>query len=145
MTGEKFCWFTGLTDQRHRQIAKEGRFPSPIEGRYQTEPCIKGAFGYYREAGERTRNRKDAIDQEKLRALKRENQEAEGRLTDTRKLAEVAGPSLIAIRDHIYHLLEMRAPVDMSGLDVASARIIGRRLADELILKVQSVFKSWAI
>ena len=145
ISAEKLCALTGLTDRQHRNIAKAGFFPPPVDGQYQTVPTLRGMFKYYREMGERTRNRKDAIDEQKLRALKRENEEAEGRLTDTRKLAEVAGRSLIAIRDLIYQKMEAESPVSMAGLDVASARIIGRRLADELILKIQSVFKAWAI
>ena len=29
MTADKFCQITGLTDRRHRQIAKAGFFPMP--------------------------------------------------------------------------------------------------------------------
>jgi hypothetical protein len=40
---------TGLTDQRHRQLAKAGHFPAPKDGRYEFEPTIKGIIAYYKQ------------------------------------------------------------------------------------------------
>ena len=44
------CQITGLTDKRHRQLAKEGFFPEPTKGQYETLPTLQGLFRYYREA-----------------------------------------------------------------------------------------------
>lgn len=54
ITAEKLCALTGLTDRRHRQIAKEGYFPPPIQGEYQLNATIAGMFRYYREAYQKT-------------------------------------------------------------------------------------------
>lgn len=109
ISGESLCLLTGLTDRRHRQLAKSGHFPPPIKGEYQRDATLAGLFKFYREMGERSRNRKDKIDDEKLRKLQLENDESEGRMTDTYKLAERVAPSLIAFRDAIYAKLEQEA------------------------------------
>lgn len=145
ITGDKLCGHTGLTDRRHRQLASEGYFPPPVKGLYQRDATLTGLFRYYREMGERTRNIKDKIDQEKERKLKLENDETEGRLTDTEKLHAMIAPSLSAIREAVYQKLEMEAPTAMATLDVPSARIIGRRMADELLAKWRSVFNAWQL
>jgi hypothetical protein len=44
---------TGLTDRRHRQLAKEGFFPPPQRGRYLTRETLTGLFKYYRESATR--------------------------------------------------------------------------------------------
>lgn len=49
ISAEKLCALTGLTDRRHRQLAREGYFPSPSKGLYQLTPTIAGIFRYYRE------------------------------------------------------------------------------------------------
>lgn len=46
---DKLCALTGLTDRRHRQLAKAGYFPPPVMSEYQLAPTIKGMFQYYRE------------------------------------------------------------------------------------------------
>ncbi|MBL9138658.1 MAG: hypothetical protein JNK85_22505 [Verrucomicrobiales bacterium] len=53
MSSEEFSSLTGLTDKRHRQLAKEGWFPPPEDGRWKTAPCIRGMFKYYRGSAER--------------------------------------------------------------------------------------------
>lgn len=53
MASEEFSSLTGLTDKRHRQLAKEGWFPPPEDGRWKTAPCIRGMFKYYRGTAER--------------------------------------------------------------------------------------------
>jgi len=53
MASEEFSSLTGLTDKRHRQLAKEGWFPPPENGRWKTAPCIRGMFKYYRGMAER--------------------------------------------------------------------------------------------
>jgi hypothetical protein len=46
---DKLCHLTGLTDRRHRQLAKEGYFPPPLRGKYQLIRTLQGLFRYYRE------------------------------------------------------------------------------------------------
>jgi hypothetical protein len=63
ITAEKLCALTGLTDRRHRQLAKDGYFPPPVKGQYQVGPTLAGMFRYYRE----TREARDALRDEKVR------------------------------------------------------------------------------
>lgn len=53
MSSEEFCSLTGLTDRRHRQLAKDGWFPDPDGGRWRTAQCIRGMFKYYRSLADR--------------------------------------------------------------------------------------------
>jgi hypothetical protein len=45
----RLCVLTGLTDRRHRQLAKDGWFPAPNRGRYVLSTTLQGLFRYYRE------------------------------------------------------------------------------------------------
>jgi hypothetical protein len=49
LTAEMLSKLTGLTDRRHRQLAQDGYFPSPIKGQYEFAVTIQGMFRYYRE------------------------------------------------------------------------------------------------
>ncbi len=138
ISAERLAVLTGLTDRRARQIAKLGYFPPPIKSQYQLTATLQGMFKYYRELGERTRNKRDAIDEEKHRKLKLENDEKDGLLTDTQKLAESVLPMFAAIKELTYQRLVDEIPIAMAGVDVPQARILGRRYADELILKWKS-------
>lgn len=57
ISGDKLCALTGLTDRRHRQLAKDGFFPAPNLGEYQLTPTIQGLFRYYREQRERSKGK----------------------------------------------------------------------------------------
>ncbi len=143
ITGADLCLLTGLTDRRHRQIAKSGYFPPPIRGDYQRDVALAGMFKYYREMGERTRNLKDKLDEEKVREKQLKNDETDKRLVDKEKLASCVATMLTAFRDLVYQKFENEAPTAMSTIDVPSARIIGRRMAGELLDKLQAAFKLW--
>lgn len=145
ISAEKLCALTGLTDRRHRQLAKEGYFPPPIKSQYQLTPTISGMFRYYREYNARLKNKKEAIDDEKHRKLKLENDQSEGLLTNTARLATELSAALIPIREELRQKLEAECPMAMSGMDVPEARIIGKRLCDDVFEKIGAVFKRWEI
>lgn len=65
-----------------------------------------------------------------------------GEFTDTRKLVEQVGPMLTSFRDLVYAKLEQEAPVAMAGMGVPEARMIGRRMAGELLTKLQGCFRN---
>jgi hypothetical protein len=46
---EALSALSGLTDRRHRQLAKAGYFPPPNNGQYPLNATIRGLFKYYRE------------------------------------------------------------------------------------------------
>lgn len=49
ISGEELEALTGLTDRRHRQLAKEGYFDPPVRGQYKFHPALRGLFKYFRE------------------------------------------------------------------------------------------------
>lgn len=61
MSFEEFSSLTGLTDKQHRQLAKEGWFPPPEDGRWKTSPCIRGCSTYYRGMAERNERRPNVL------------------------------------------------------------------------------------
>ena len=74
LTAETLCKITTLTDQRHRQLAQAGYFPSPRRGYYQFESTIQGLLTYYRE---RNNKEKESLSGEKLLKLRAERKMAE--------------------------------------------------------------------
>jgi len=65
---DKLCELTGLTDMRHRQLAKAGYFPNPIRAEYELTRTIQGLFRYYREQAQES-----PIDAKRLEKLTKEN------------------------------------------------------------------------
>jgi hypothetical protein len=61
ITVTQLARLSGLTDRRLRELAGEGWFPKPTDGRYQLVPTIQGLLRYYRER-EQSRIMQDAYD-----------------------------------------------------------------------------------
>jgi len=87
IAAEKLCTLTGVSDKRHRQIAKEGFFPPPINGQYQMALTLQGLFRYYRELGKRKHSTFESERTKKLAAERR---------IEELKLARMLGNSLDA-------------------------------------------------
>lgn len=68
VSADKLCQLTGLTDKRHRQLAKAGYFPPPYRADYQLIATIQGMFKYYREQAQAG----TPIDAKKLEKLTQE-------------------------------------------------------------------------
>ena len=56
ITADQLSNLTGLTDRRHRQLAKDGFFPPPTNGVYKLAPTIQGMFRYYRDLAKQKAN-----------------------------------------------------------------------------------------
>jgi hypothetical protein len=56
ITADQLSNLTGLTDRRHRQLAKDGFFPPPSNGIYKLAPSIQGMFRYYRDLAKQKAN-----------------------------------------------------------------------------------------
>ncbi len=69
IAGDELCELTGLTDRRHRQLAKDGFFPPPLRGQYQLMPTLRGLFKFYREVRAKDTG---SLAVERLRKLKEE-------------------------------------------------------------------------
>jgi hypothetical protein len=68
---DKLRTITGLSDQRHRQLANEGHFPAPIRGHYQVEATCAGIIRYFKELHQR---RDKTLGQKRERKLDNENE-----------------------------------------------------------------------
>jgi hypothetical protein len=145
IAAEALCALTGLTDRRHRQIAKAGYFPPPIRGQYQLTATLQGMFRYYRELRERGAAKREAIDDEKHRKLKLQNDKLAGLLTDTSVLAAELQQALTPIRNELQQKFENELPLSMSSMGVAENRIVGKRLLDDLFVRLQTIFKKWEV
>lgn len=82
ISSEMLCTLTGLSDRRHRQLAKDGYFPPPINGQYQLTSTLQGMFRYYRE---QMNKGSDEYALERLRKTRTEANLAEIRLAKERK------------------------------------------------------------
>lgn len=147
MTYEKFRTLTGLelTDRRLRQLAKEGHFPEPVDGQYDWVATWRGLLKYYRDNQTALAARKQSIADEQHRALKRNNDTADGLLvTKASVVAEfrkVGEPIKLLLRQK----LENEYPLAVAGLDVPQARIYGKRLEDDILTELQKILGSMAI
>ena len=74
ISGEQLCTLTGLSDRRHRQLAKDGYFPPPMKGQYQLTLTLQGMFRYYRDLQSRSN---DDFALERLRKTRAEANLAE--------------------------------------------------------------------
>jgi phage terminase Nu1 subunit (DNA packaging protein) len=105
ISAEKLERLTGLTDRRHRQLAKDGYFPEPERGQYQLVVTLRGLFKYFREdrnkatmtlTGERLRKLKEEADRIAL-----ENATLRGELVDKADFLKRLEPIYTAIRQKI--------------------------------------------
>jgi hypothetical protein len=139
---DQLCALTGYSDRRHRQLAKAGYFPPPLAGEYHLNATIRGLFKHFREQAAIKKNKREQIDTERHRKLKLENDETEGRLTDTQVLISQVGPMLASFRNEVYTKIETELPRSLAGVDVPTGRIIARRVAADLLLALQACFRN---
>src|SRR5581483_1201784 len=53
---EQFSRIAGVTEKRLRQLAAEGYFPAPKDGRWKALECAKGLIEFYRSAESKKSN-----------------------------------------------------------------------------------------
>lgn len=70
ISGDELREMTGLTDQRHRQLANAGYFPAPKKGRYDLKSTFSGTLKYFRELHQR---RDKTLGEKRARKLDNEN------------------------------------------------------------------------
>lgn len=134
---------TGLTDRRHRQLARDGYFPEPVKSEYLLTPTIRGLFRYYREHNQRTKEKafetKDSKVQMEMKLLKirldRENKRLVLRADVNAMLLNAA----TLIRNRLYAALEREMPARVIGRTPAEIAATGRVLADELVGILRSI------
>ena len=133
----QLCNLTHLTDRRHRQLAKDGYFPSPVRGKYQFVATIQGVFTYYQQRSESEIG--DKVKFEAHRKLKLLNDQKAGTLIEVatmeKEIHEIASGQLKILRQK----LENEYPIAVAGMDPAQARIYGKRLVDEICASMRAL------
>lgn len=136
ITADKLRELTGLTDQRHRQLAKEGWFPPPIESAYQLEATVSGLFRYYREANRRTKEKSADLKDEKT---KKENHllnlkiaREEGRSIPREAVDTAVLDLAVRQRSELYRILVNELPSQIVGQDIATVRQALQAAADNV-------------
>ena len=104
-----------------------------------------GLIRYLRERKLDGDSTKAAIEDEKLRKLKIENDTSEGQLIAKTAVAEQLEQSLTPILSELRLKMENELPMSFSGLGVAENRIVGKRLFDDLCAKFSAIFLAWKI
>lgn len=127
---------------------KDSTFPKKQGGRYNVDEVRawmeqNGKVRTQAQEDLKTLHRKFKAEQ--ARKLKLENDEKEGALTKTEELAAEAGPTLTLFKNLLYQKCGEEIPVAMAGVDVPTARIIGLRIAGELLTKMQEAFRKWKV
>lgn len=79
VNGQELRTWTGFSDHHHRELAKTGLFPEPINGKYDLKKTIVGVIEYLR------KSKKEVSDLDKART-RRETAEAEMAEDRRRKL-----------------------------------------------------------
>lgn len=136
ISGDKLSLLTGLTDRRHRQLAKEGYFPPPENGQYQWALTIRGLFKYYREHKERTHGE---LAEEKLAKMRTDRKLSELRLAQQQGYVidrEVVLEMLAVLSQKLDLLLRLKLEVELgpriSGKSAAEANVEGGMILDEI-------------
>src|ERR1043166_8761713 len=136
ISAEELCSVTGQTDQRHRQLAAAGYFPSPIRGQYQTFKTFAGIIRYQRELINRKSNTL-AAEQEQLtraRRLKAEEELAvlQGKYTEN----AIIGPALRNVSLHqraeLQRKIEQELIPTLGGLTVVEMLEKARPVVDHI-------------
>jgi len=106
---------------------------------------VQALIAYYRNFQDDHAAKKKAIDDEKHRTIKRENDLAEELLvpkalvvSEFRKIAE-------PIKAMLRQKLENEYPLAVAGLDVPQARVYGRRLGDDILSEHQKFYQKLGI
>lgn len=133
---------TGLTDRRHRQLAKAGYFPPPVRGVYELAPTLRGLFRYYREAAHGGAALRERKIEEEIRGRKLRNDNYASRLVERAWVAEriqrAAGElNAIRLKSEAEHPMRFAA----AGNDVPMCRTILRGTWDEIFASVQGLGK----
>ena len=116
INAEALCRLTGLSDSKHRQLARLGYFPPPIEAEYQQRDAIKGIFRYYREVATK---KNGTMESEKVRKIRAE---ADLAIAKVRNLERKSVPVDAVLLVWEKMILGLRAKIMSSGLSEKDRR-----------------------
>jgi len=138
---------TGLTDRRHRQLAKEGYFPPPERSQYQLTATIHGMFKYYAEQ----LHKKDdnlASERKKYTVARREKLVLETEIlrrlyVPRSEIAPILRNLAANQRASLQNKLENELSVKLSGLDPITIRARMVEAVDEICDLFSVSTKKW--
>ncbi len=137
---------TGFSVRHLRDVGKLGFYTSAIRSIYaDRDEVLFGLVRYLRERKLDADSTKAAIEDEKLRKLKIENDTTEGLLVTKTAVAEQLEQSLTPFLAELRLKMENELPMSFSGLGVAENRIVGKRLFDDACAKISAIFLAWKI
>lgn len=116
----QLCSLTGLSDQRHRQIAQAGFFPASENGAWRTEVTLAGMIRYYRDLATK---RSDDMSAEQLRQARADADVSEMKRDQRRGELFERANVLAAWQEVINELRDVVLTLDLAKED--RARIIG--------------------
>jgi hypothetical protein len=149
ITASELSELTGLTDRRHRQLAAEGFFPAPDNGKYQTKPTVSGIYRYLRD----TLHKKEdnlAAERKKLTLARRVKLEFETALLQQKYIRrEDIGPLLRNLAAHqraaLQNKLENELSVKLAGQDPIEIRLRMADAVDDICRMFQASTKEWML
>jgi hypothetical protein len=147
ISADQFCEFTGKTDRRHRQLAKEGWFPQPFKGQYQAKACLSGYIKYL-DTQLAKRDDTEKIEKGLLAKVKRETGQEE--LAILRKEyvpKDQIGPALRNLSLHqravLQRKLESELGPNLAGLKTPEIRVRTARAVDEICNVFRDGVRTW--
>lgn len=131
----KFARMVGVTEKRLRQLADAGHIPQPINGMWDEENSISGAFAYYRRKKEQVSDGDDAA--KKLRA-EREIMELKlaklrGSVAEVTPLEKIWGAIIATTRQKISALPTRLSPNAQFWRNQQDAEAAIRKECDEAL------------
>lgn len=138
---------TGLSDRRHRQLAKDGHFPAPDNGQYDLMAVIKGLLKFYRETHVSARTTLNDVKQEntvkKNRLLDLQIAKEERRMIPRADVDELLHHIGAMARTTLYQALETELPPRLDGMSASEIRPVTKAVADEICDAMKDIITRW--
>ena len=148
ISAQKLCSLTGLSDMRHRQLAKAGYFPPPVRAQYRMTPTIRGLFRYYQESYQRSRRNLDTLRAGKLeretRKLDLEIAEREATSMDVNEVGDLLHHLASFSKTILYQRLGREFGARCSGKSPEELTGFGNDIADEICAQLSEAVTKWS-
>lgn len=147
LSADKLCELTGLTDRRHRQLAKDGCFPPPYKGQYDASLTIAGLFKYFREqlARKDDRERQAAIryKEGKAKTIEKEYEILDNKYVPKDQIKPALRNVALHQRAILQRKLESELAPNLAGLKTPEIRKRMAAAVDEICAVFRDGVRSW--
>ena len=148
ISAQKLCSLSGLSDQRHRQLAKAGYFPPPVRAQYRMTPTIRGLFDYYQKSYQRSRRNLDTLRAGKLeretRKLDLEIAEREATSMDVAEVGDLLHHLASFSKTILYQRLGREFGARCAGKSPEELTGFGNGIADEICGQLAEAVTKWS-